>query len=98
MLISELHAKNGSGFKDLLHGAVDDLLPLGHQLRVARLQSNKRGARVFLGKRGAGVLCLKFCNSMRTNTGCVRGDHAGGIVTAFKLRGAVGTIEIFKRE
>ena len=98
VLISELNAKNSGGFKDFLHGAVNDLLPLGHQLRVARLQSNKRGARVFLGKRGAGVLCLKFCNSMRTNTGCVRGDHAGGIVTAFKLRGAVGTIEIFKRE
>ena len=98
MLISELHAKNSSGFKDFLHGAVNDLLPLCHQLRVARLQPNKRGARVFLGKRGASVLCLKLSNSMWANAGCLRGDHARGIVTPFKLRGAVGTIEVLKRE
>ena len=98
VLISELHAKNSSGFKDLLHGAVNDLLPFGHQLRVARLQANQRGARVFLGKRRTSVLCLKFRNSMRTNMCCVRRNHASGIVTTLKLRGAVGTIEIFKRE
>ena len=98
VLVSELNAKNSGSFKDFLHGAVNDLLPLGYQLRVTRLQSNQRRARVFLGKCGASVLCIQFRNSMRTNTCGVRGDHAGGIVTPFKLRGAVGTIEIFKSE
>ena len=98
VLIGELHAKNSSGFKDFLHGAVNDLLPLCHQLRVAGLQSNQRGTRVFLGKRGASVLCLKLSNSMWTNTGGVRSNHARGIVAPLKLRGAVGTIEVLKRE
>ena len=98
VLVSELNAKNSGSFKDFLHGAVNDLLPLGYQLRVTRLQSNQRRARVFLGKRGASVLCLKLSNSMWANAGCLRRNHARGIVTPFKLRGAVGTIEVLKRE
>ena len=35
VLVGEVDAQRVGGLEDLAHGAVDDLLPLGHQLRVA---------------------------------------------------------------